>query len=100
MAISIIWYDQFCLGAKEPGVAGARTCPGGESHNAWNILVREGTTKCACRREAVAGFAGRMCYCLAMSRSPSNSRKVREFLRFIGAHARGGRVFLTGGRIP
>ena len=32
-----------------------------------------------------------------MSRSPSNSRKVREFLRYIGAHARGGRVYLAGG---
>ena len=32
-----------------------------------------------------------------MSRSLSNSRKVRDFLRFIGSHARGGRVFLAGG---
>ena len=32
-----------------------------------------------------------------MSRNPSNNRKVRDFLRFMGAHARGGRVFLTGG---
>lgn len=32
-----------------------------------------------------------------MSRGPSNSRKVHEFLEFLGAHARGGRVYLTGG---
>lgn len=32
-----------------------------------------------------------------MSRGPSNSRKVHEFLRFMGAHAQGGRVYLTGG---
>ena len=38
-----------------------------------------------------------MCYCFGMSRSPSNSEKVGDFLRFVGAHARGGRVFLTGG---
>lgn len=41
--------------------------------------------------------AERMCYCFGMSRSPSNSEKVGDFLRFVGAHARGGRVFLTGG---
>ncbi len=32
-----------------------------------------------------------------MSRSPSNRRKVCEFLRFVGANTRGGRVFLNGG---
>ena len=32
-----------------------------------------------------------------MSRGPSNSRKVRDFLEFLGAHTQGGRVYLTGG---
>ena len=32
-----------------------------------------------------------------MSREPSNSRKVHDFLKFFGAHAQGGRVYLTGG---
>lgn len=32
-----------------------------------------------------------------MSRGPSNSGKVHEFLQFFGTHARGGRVYLAGG---
>ena len=32
-----------------------------------------------------------------MSRAPSNSRKVHDFLQFLGANAHGGRVYLTGG---
>ena len=32
-----------------------------------------------------------------MSREPSNSHKVHDFMQFLGAHARGGRVYLTGG---
>ncbi len=32
-----------------------------------------------------------------MSREPSNSRKVQDFLQFLGAHAQGGRVYLVGG---
>ena len=32
-----------------------------------------------------------------MSRPPSNRQKVQEFLQFLGAHTRGGQVYLTGG---
>ena len=32
-----------------------------------------------------------------MSRGPSNSHKVHDFMQFLGAHAKGGRVYLTGG---
>ncbi|MCY3816962.1 MAG: hypothetical protein OXG59_11820 [Gammaproteobacteria bacterium] len=32
-----------------------------------------------------------------MSRGPSNSRKVHDFLQFLGAHTQGGRIYLTGG---
>ena len=32
-----------------------------------------------------------------MSRAPSNSRKVHDFLQFLGTNAQGGRVYLTGG---
>lgn len=47
--------------------------------------------------DEVAGLAVRMQYCFAVSRSLSNSRKVRDFMRLVGVHARGGQVFLTGG---